>query len=40
MEYDILRLDVPVDDAEGVYLIDGLADLPHDEGDPGFGEGL
>ena len=34
MDYDVLRLDVAVDDPMGVDLVDCLDDLLHDEGRP------
>ena len=34
MDYDVLRLDVAVDDPMGVDLVDCLDDLLHDEGSP------
>ena len=40
MEYDILRFDISVYDPKGMYFIDSLADLPHDECDPSLGERL
>lgn len=40
MEDNVLRLDVSMDDAQTMDLVDRLADLLHDEGNPGFGEGL
>jgi hypothetical protein len=36
MDYDIFRLDIPMDYSKGMYLIDCLADLSHDEGYPGL----
>ena len=40
MEYDILGFDISVYDPKGMYFIDSLADLPHDESDPSLGERL
>lgn len=40
VEDDVLRLDVSVYDPERVDFVDSLADLSHDEGDPGLGQRL
>lgn len=40
MEYNVLGLDVSMDDAQGVDLVDRLADLSHHKGNPRLGEGL
>lgn len=39
MDYDVLRLDVAVDDPMGVDFVDCLNDLLHDEGCPRFWKG-
>lgn len=36
MKDDVLRLDVSMDNLQRMYFVDGIANLPHDEGDSGF----
>lgn len=40
MQYDVLWLNISMDDIEQVDFFDGIADLSHDHDDFGLGQGL